>query len=144
MNDEDVNTIIITSRHDSHAKFVLESLSNGKNVFVEKPLCINKKQLEDIIKVCNSKETSNLMVGFNRRFSPHAKEVKKLIGSSPEPINIIANMNAGFIADDNWVNKENIGGGRIIGEACHLIDLCIFFSSSLVTSICMNTMNQCE
>ena len=76
LNDEDVNTIVITSRHDSHAKFVLESLSKGKNIFVEKPLALNMKQLEDIIKVYNSKESSTIMVGFNRRFSPHAQEVK--------------------------------------------------------------------
>ena len=138
LNDKDINTVIITSRHDSHAKFVLESLSKGKNVFVEKPLALNNKQFEEIIEVYNSKESSALMVGFNRRFSSHALEIKKQIKDVSSPINIIANMNAGFVPSDNWVNKENIGGGRIIGEACHLIDLCIFFTNSLVSNVCMS------
>ena len=80
------------------------------------------------------------MVGYNRRFSPHVQSVKNSLGNDSSPINIIANMNAGRIPDNHWANEKLIGGGRIIGEACHLIDLCIFLSNSKVHSVCMNNI----
>ena len=141
LKDKDVDTVIITTRHDTHAKFVIDSLNHKKNVFVEKPLAINKLELENIKIALDKIENPSLMVGFNRRFSAHAKAIKKQIKNTTEPINIIANMNAGFVPSDNWVNQEDKGGGRIIGEACHLIDLAIFFTNSLVSEVCMNSID---
>lgn len=138
IKDPEVDLVMITTRHDQHAKMVIESLNNHKNVFVEKPLAINKVQLEEIVQAYNSSGKSTLTVGFNRRFSPHSVKVKSLVGSSP--MNIIATMNAGSIPANVWIHDMNIGGGRIIGEACHFIDLITYFTGSKVESVCMNAM----
>ncbi len=144
INDPEVDTVFITTRHNSHAKFVIEALKAKKNVFVEKPLAINNDQLTDIVntyqKTINGDRNPSLMVGFNRRFSPHSQSIKSALGANPGPVNIVATMNAGFIPPQVWVHDLQIGGGRIIGEACHYIDLCSFFSGSLVKSVCMNSL----
>ncbi len=144
LNDREVDTVFITTRHNSHAKFVIESLRAGKNVFVEKPLAINNEQLEEIIKVYNesldSDNPSTLSVGFNRRFSPHTQAIKKTLGDNPGAINIVATMNAGFIPLKVWVHDMQVGGGRIIGEACHYMDLCTYLAGSEIISVCMNSM----
>ena len=110
-----------------HAKMTLEAINAGKSVFVEKPLALNERELNEIIENYNSKDV-NVSVGFNRRFAPLAKKMKKALGNSTTPINIVATMNAGFIPKDVWVHDMEIGGGRIIGEACHYIDLCSYLS----------------
>ncbi len=79
-----------------------------------------------------------LMVGFNRRFSPHLRLIKKSIGRNPGPINVLYTMNAGSISSDHWIQDMELGGGRIIGEACHMIDVCVFLTGSLITSVCVN------
>ncbi|TLX75670.1 zinc-binding dehydrogenase [Labilibacter sediminis] len=144
LKDEEVDTVFITTRHNSHAKFVVESLKAGKNVFVEKPLAINKDQLNDIIETYQESQkgegSPTLTVGFNRRFSPHIQAMKKAIGDNPGHLNIVATMNAGFIPPQVWVHDMQVGGGRIIGEACHYIDLCVFLAGSPVQSVCMNSM----
>ncbi len=142
LKDKEVDTVIITTRHDSHAAIILDALSANKNVFVEKPLAINNSQLDKIVSFINNKEGASLMVGFNRRFSMHLKAISKSLGNSPRPINIIANMNAGFIPKEHWVNNLQLGGGRIIGEACHLIDVCVFLTGSLVESVCINSLGK--
>jgi predicted dehydrogenase len=115
---------------------VIDSLNHDKHVFVEKPLALNESELDNIIKAYNASKT--LTVGFNRRFSPHTQKVKQLVGSST--INVIATMNAGFIPLSSWVHDMKVGGGRIIGEACHFIDLITYLSGSKVTAVCMNAM----
>lgn len=137
LNDADVDLVMITTRHDQHASMVEESLHAGKNVFVEKPLAISEEQLEMVIAALEKPDVT-LTVGFNRRFSPHAMRVKSLVGNAP--INVIATMNAGTIAPDVWVHDMQIGGGRIIGEACHFIDLITYFTGSKVIAVCMNAM----
>ena len=112
----------------------------GKNTFVEKPLAINSEQLESIKTVLKEYPNANLTVGFNRRFSPHVNKVKSLISNGKMPINITATMNAGYIAKDHWVHDLKVGGGRIIGEACHLIDLCLFLSGSQIRDVCAHKM----
>ncbi len=141
LKDEDVDVIMITTKHNSHAKMVIESLNAGKHVFVEKPLALNEDELNNVIEVYNKQEKS-ISVGFNRRFAPFAKEMKKALGAADAPINIIATMNAGYIPADVWVHDMEIGGGRIIGEACHFIDLCTFFTGSKVIAVCMNSMGK--
>lgn len=139
LNDDSVNTVIITTRHNLHATMVIESLKAGKNVFVEKPLALNNEELENIIEVYE-KGSSLLTVGFNRRFSPFAVKMKSLLGNSNEPINVIATMNAGMIPSNVWVHDLKVGGGRIIGEACHFIDLISYLTNSKVVEVCMNAM----
>jgi predicted dehydrogenase len=130
---------MITTRHNSHAKLVIDSLQNGKNVFVEKPLALNLDELERVIEYYE-KSGKTLTVGFNRRFAPLALKMKQTLAANGSPMNIIATMNAGFIPSNFWVHDMKIGGGRIIGEACHFIDLITFLSGSKVKSVCMNTM----
>ncbi|MBX9837502.1 MAG: bi-domain-containing oxidoreductase [Silvanigrellaceae bacterium] len=141
LNDEEVDLVIITTRHNQHAKQVIQSLNAGKHVFVEKPLALNEKELNEIIEAYHNNsrnQKTTLTVGFNRRFSPHAISIKKAIGGGP--LNIIATMNAGFIPPNVWVHDLLIGGGRIVGEACHFIDLSNFLTGSKVVSVCMNSL----
>jgi predicted dehydrogenase/threonine dehydrogenase-like Zn-dependent dehydrogenase len=139
LNDPEVNTVIITTRHDLHAPIVIASLQAGKNVFVEKPLCLNENELNEICQVYNNASAgTTLTVGFNRRFSPFSIKIKQLFGNGPK--NIIATINAGFVPPETWVHDLGIGGGRIIGEACHFIDICSFIANSKVVAVCMNAM----
>lgn len=137
LNDTDVDLVMITTRHNLHASMVMEVLKQNKHVFVEKPLALNKEELNELIKVANL-SSGSITVGFNRRFSPHALKIRQHIGTGP--MNIIATINAGFIPADVWVQDLKVGGGRIVGEACHLIDLCSYFTCSKVISVCMNAM----
>jgi len=139
LNDKEVDIVMITTRHDMHASMVIESIKAGKNVFVEKPLAINPNELEAIISEYEKLQNPiSITVGFNRRFSPHIQRAKKLIGNTP--MNIVATMNAGFIPPDVWVQDMKVGGGRIIGEACHFIDLMVFLTGSKVSSVVMNAL----
>lgn len=139
LNDNEVDMVIVTTRHNMHARMVIEALRAGKSVFVEKPLCLNKSELEEIKEAYKSAPDGvTLTVGFNRRFSPFATKLKQLVGDGPK--NIVATMNAGFIPSDMWVHDLAVGGGRIIGEACHFIDLCSYIAGSRVTAVCMNAM----
>ncbi|MEN9919100.1 MAG: hypothetical protein RL662_1536 [Bacteroidota bacterium] len=138
LEDPDVDLVLITTRHNSHAKMVIDCLQANKSVFIEKPLCLNDDELNQIIELYKEKKELNVTVGFNRRFSPFATKMKQLLGNSP--MNIIATMNAGHIPADIWVHDMQIGGGRIIGEACHFIDLCSYLANSDVVSVCMNSL----
>lgn len=121
---DDINTIVITTRHNSHAKFVKQSLQAGKNVFVEKPLCLTQEELSEIANLITIKSQLRLIVGFNRRFSPHIQKMKQQLGRTHAPKNIIMTINAGFLPKDNWNNDKAVGGGRLLAEGCHFIDLC--------------------
>lgn len=139
LGDIDIDLLMITTRHNSHAKLVVDALKADKNVFVEKPLALNHEELDLVIDTYrNSKKT--ITVGFNRRFAPLAIQMKKVLGNANTPMNIIATMNAGFIPSKVWVHDMEIGGGRIIGEACHFIDLITYLNGSKVRSVCMNAM----
>lgn len=137
LDDDQVDLVIITTRHNLHATLVMEVLAKNKHVFVEKPLAIKDGELSKIEEVYR-KSQGTLSVGFNRRFSTHTQKIKSLLGDSP--MNIIATMNAGFIPSNVWVHDMEIGGGRIIGEACHYMDLIVFLTGSKITSVCMNSM----
>lgn len=139
LKDAEVDLVFITTRHNSHASMVLEAMKAGKSVFVEKPLAIKEEELEEII---SNYEKSNVTVsvGFNRRFAPLAQKMKSILGSGKTPINIVTTMNAGVIPANVWVHDMEIGGGRILGEACHYIDLCSYLSGSKVVEVCMNAM----
>ena len=136
INDPAIDLVIITTRHNEHARMVTESLEAGKHVFVEKPLALSKEELDGIIKAYKGDKT--LTVGFNRRFSPHMQKAKQLTGNVQ--MNVIATMNAGHIPSNVWVHDMKVGGGRIVGEACHYMDLITFLTGSKIKSVCMNAM----
>lgn len=141
LKDEEVGLVMVTTRHDLHARMMLEVIKAGKSVFVEKPLCLNEDELSEIEAAYRkAPENITLTVGFNRRFSPFAEKLKKLAGDGPK--NIIATMNAGFIPPEVWVHDLETGGGRIVGEACHFIDLCSYLADSKVVAVCMNAMGE--
>lgn len=131
LNDK-TNTLFIATRHDSHAEYVLKGLKAGKNIFVEKPICLTEGELDEIITV-QQKVQKPVMIGFNRRFSPFISTIKKKFGEGP--MSMIYRVNAGNIPKDNWIQDMEIGGGRIIGEACHFIDLLTFINGSLPKTV---------
>ena len=124
--NEKINTVCIATQHNAHFSQVIEALNNGNNVFVEKPLALNINEIDLIEKTYKNANLSNnvrLMVGFNRRFAPHIVKMKELLNAHRSPKTIIMTINAGAISSDHWVQDSLIGGGRIIGECCHFIDL---------------------
>jgi len=132
--DEEIDLVFILTPHGSHARFVCEAIKAGKHVFVEKPLCINKNELKEIISTYNSQPTTNnclLMVDFNRRFSPYTRWLKEKFSNVREPIAIHCTVNAGYVPKDSWVHDSSEGGGRIIGEVCHFVDLIQYITSAI-------------
>ncbi len=138
-NDENINTIFIVTHHSTHGKYVIEALRKGKNVFVEKPLCIKKEELE-IIKEFYEKSNVKLMVGFNRRFSKQCKLIKDFFNNSREPFLINYRVNAGYIPPDHWIQRPE-EGGRIIGEGCHFIDIFDFIIEDEVIELKVTDLN---
>jgi predicted dehydrogenase len=124
LDDASVNTVLIGTRHDSHAALIVKSLLAGKHVFVEKPLCLNEEELQEIRAVYEKTASDGLqlMVGFNRRFSPHAQQAREFFGPRKNPLVMLYRINAGRIPTDHWVQDPEVGGGRVIGEVCHFVD----------------------
>ena len=130
--DDVADAVVIATRHDSHARLVLRALAAGKSVFVEKPLCLT---LEDLVEieasyaglVANGAE-ARIMVGFNRRFAPQVAAMKRLLGGAPGPKALVMTVNAGAVPADHWTQDLEVGGGRLVGEACHFVDLLRFLA----------------
>ncbi|OGK08867.1 MAG: dehydrogenase [Candidatus Riflebacteria bacterium GWC2_50_8] len=142
-NDEKINTVVISTRHGSHAHFVCEALRKGKNVFVEKPLCLNFEelaQIEQAYQEAIKKQPLRLMVGFNRRFSPLTQACRQHLSSGNAPCSIIVTVNAGQIPAEHWAQDFASGGGRLIGEGCHFIDLIRYLTASPITSVQTTSM----
>lgn len=138
-NDEATNTVFIATRHDSHANYVLNSIKSGKNVFVEKPLCLKQEELDEIVAAVHQAENPPvLMIGFNRRFAPLAKIIKNKIGDGP--MSMLYRINAGAIPADSWIQDLDIGGGRVIGEVCHFVDFLTYMCGSLPESVSASAM----
>ncbi len=133
LKSDSVNTVFIATRHDSHAEYVIKSLSAGKHIFVEKPLCLTRGELEKITEIKAVTSGKQLCVGFNRRFSPLSVFLKKNIGNGP--MTMVYRVNAGKIPADTWIQDMKLGGGRIIGEACHFIDYLTWLNGSLPVSV---------
>jgi predicted dehydrogenase/threonine dehydrogenase-like Zn-dependent dehydrogenase len=143
-NDADTETVVVATRHDTHAEFVLEALRAGKNVFVEKPLCLNLDELSKIKSVVDEPsrlEPLVLMVGFNRRFAPQIKKIKELLRDITVPKSFIMTVNAGALPPDHWTQDTNVGGGRIAGEACHFIDLLRFLAGTSISEYSCHMMD---
>lgn len=132
--DPEINTVVIATRHDSHASLVDRALRAGKHVFVEKPLALSFDQLTKIENARADSVTAGnhplMMVGFNRRFAPHVVKIKSLLEAVREPKAFVMTVNAGALPRDHWTQDSTVGGGRIVGEACHFIDLLRFLSAS--------------
>lgn len=139
--DDEVDGVLVTTRHNLHAGMTVQALKAGKQVFVEKPLALKGEELDAIIDAVDETGHS-VTVGFNRRFSPHAEKMKELVGPQPGPMNVIATMNAGHIPPDVWVHDPEVGGGRIVGEACHYVDLITYLTGSKVAEVSMQAMGE--
>ena len=137
--DPHINTVVIATRHDSHARLVCEALAAGKHVFVEKPLAIRLEELAEVEAAYHlatlQGKTPALMIGFNRRFAPQVQKMKVLLQAIKEPKSLIITVNAGAIPADHWTQDKAIGGGRIVGEACHFIDLMRYLTGSEIVSV---------
>lgn len=134
-----INTLAIVTRHNSHAHFVAEGLAKGKNIFVEKPLAIDREQLALVKQAYatnqQSPAPSRLMVGFNRRFAPHVVKMKSFLDAQVQAKSLVMTVNAGAIPSNHWTQDKAVGGGRIVGEACHFIDLLRFLVGHPIASV---------
>jgi len=135
LNDPEINTLFILTQHNTHARLVSEALQAGKHVFVEKPLAISRNELDQVGTAIAQAPDRQLMVGFNRRFAPHAIRLRELLVGRTQPCTLIYTVNAGYIAPDHWTQDPKVGGGRIIGEACHFIDLLLFLVDSPIVGV---------
>jgi len=145
IENDDINTVFIATRHDSHAHYVMKALKAGKHVFTEKPLCLTETELNEIVETYNPElGTLNpkpvLFVGYNRRFSTLIRKIKDEFGDGPMALTY--RVNAGAILKDSWIQDAEFGGGRIIGEVCHFVDTLTFLTGSLVVSVYAAAMSE--
>jgi predicted dehydrogenase/threonine dehydrogenase-like Zn-dependent dehydrogenase len=129
-----VDTIVVATRHDSHTDYVCRSLESGKHVFVEKPLGLAHDEIDRVAEAAG-RSPALLMVGFNRRFAPQVQRMRQLLGQAPAAKALIMTVNAGPIPPDHWTQDPQVGGGRIIGEGCHFVDLLRFVCGHPITSV---------
>lgn len=140
IGDPAVNTVVIATRHNLHAQQIIDSLSAGKHVFCEKPMCLTEDELKHIIRAYAS-SSRLLMVGYNRRFAPLALEMKKAFASSTQPLIMQYRVNGGYIPAESWIQDPVQGGGRIVGEACHFVDLLTFLCGAEPVSVFAEAMD---
>ena len=146
LSDPLTNAIVITTRHDTHAGYTLDVLQAGKHVFVEKPLCLTTQELDAIESAYQASESISLskpilMVGFNRRFAPQIKKINQLLSAVSVPKSFVMTVNAGSIPMQHWTQDPDIGGGRLLGEACHFVDLLRFLADSPISGWHCTGMN---
>mgnify|MGYP001607523328 CR=1 FL=1 len=139
--DPNVDAVLIATRHDLHAKLTIAALKAGKAVMVEKPLALNREELGEIRNLFQKDGVPVLTVGFNRRFSPHAKRIRELTANRRNPLIINYRMNAGYLPLDHWAQNPIQGGGRVIGEACHILDLFQFWTGSSPVKVEAQSIN---
>lgn len=138
LSDPAVNAVVIATRHDLHARMAAAALGAGKHVFVEKPLALTEEQLEEVMRAYDEacgKAPLHLMVGFNRRFAPHLVKMKSLLAGAAEPKAFVMTVNAGSIPASHWTQDPLVGGGRILGEGCHFVDLLRFLAGSAIAEV---------
>ncbi|MDD2768314.1 MAG: bi-domain-containing oxidoreductase [Methylococcus sp.] len=129
-DNPEVDAVVIATRHDTHANLVRRALEAGKHVFVEKPLCLRSDELAELEAATASRPDQKVMVGFNRRFAPQVVKMKALLDSASAPKSFVMTVNAGAIPAEHWTQDRAVGGGRIIGEGCHFIDLLRFLAGA--------------
>ena len=140
LDEQDVNLVVVGTRHDLHASLAAQALRRNKHVFVEKPLALNDVELDDVLEAAAA-STGKLMVGFNRRFSPLARQAKDFFSERDAPLSILYRVNAGRVPKEHWIQNENEGGGRIVGEVCHFIDLMTFLTDAHPLSVFAQAMS---
>jgi len=136
-----INTVVVATQHNQHARQVCGALNAGKHVFVEKPLALTFEEINLIEKAHSSQDGKcQIMVGYNRRFAPHVQQIKALLEPVSGPKVFMMTMNAGAIPASHWTQDPDVGGGRIIGEACHYIDLMRYLAGSKIKSFTATSM----
>ena len=141
LSDDQIAAVLITTRHNLHASMVVDALRAGKHVFVEKPLCLNPGELEEVMEAWReARGAPMVMVGFNRRFAPASLALRKAMGTGPCLIQ--CRVNAGTIPASSWVQEAGEGGGRAVGEVCHFVDLIQALSGGLTTSVVAIAMGE--
>ncbi len=135
LDDPNVDAVFVVVGHHLHARFVCETLEAGKHVFVEKPLAMNAEELDRVARTAGKASDRSVMVGFNRRFSPHTVKIRELLAGRSEPLCMSMTVNGGPIPADHWTQDPERGGGRIIGEGCHFIDLLSHVAGSRITTV---------
>jgi predicted dehydrogenase/threonine dehydrogenase-like Zn-dependent dehydrogenase len=138
--DTQIGAVVIATPHNTHAELVIAALESGKHVFVEKPLAFSRDEVAQIYKAAVQSNGKTITVGFNRRYASLAANAKDMIASLGGPCNVNITINAGALPAGNWLNDKTVGGGRLLGEGCHFIDLCRFFVSSPIVGVCANVM----
>jgi predicted dehydrogenase len=136
--DEGVDAVVIATRHDSHARLVVEALRAGKAVFVEKPLALHEAELAEVAAAedeARRRGVSLVMVGFNRRFAPATRAVSAFFATANEPLAMHCRVNAGYLPQTHWLHDPEVGGGRMVGEGCHFVDLLAHFASAPPTEV---------
>lgn len=137
--DEEVNLVIIATRHDQHVSITLDAIRASKHVFVEKPLSMDFGGVEAVeLALQNAPSPVFLAVGFNRRYAPHITKMKELLEGGP--MHVIITVNAGNVLDNGWIHDSARGGGRLVGEACHFIDLVAWITQSHITEVCTHAL----
>jgi polar amino acid transport system substrate-binding protein len=140
LDEPTVNLVVVGTRHDTHAGLARAALERNKHVFVEKPLALNDEQLESVLEVAES-SSGKLMVGFNRRFSPLAQRAKEFFNNRDTPLSILYRVNAGRISKEHWTQNAEEGGGRIVGEVCHFIDLMQYLTGAPPVYLCAESIS---
>lgn len=138
IHNPEINTVVVATRHHLHARQIMAALRAGKDVFCEKPLCLTEDELREIVRAYLGISSANrpaLMVGLNRRFAPMVIQMKAFLNSISEPLALNYRINAGCLPPDHWVNDREQGGGRILGEVCHFVDLLMFLAGSLIVEV---------
>jgi predicted dehydrogenase/threonine dehydrogenase-like Zn-dependent dehydrogenase len=139
--DPDVSGVVVSTRHASHAEFVLRCIEAGKHVFVEKPLAMTRDEVDAIERTFESAAARGaspiVTVGFNRRFAPHIVRIARLLATTSGPKSLVMTVNAGPVSHLHWTQDPDVGGGRIIGEACHFIDLLRYLAGSPISALCV-------
>ena len=135
LGDPNINTVAIATRHHLHARQVIAALKAGKQIYCEKPLCVREEELEEIVRVHAEHGNPGLWLGFNRRFSGMARELKKFLSPVSGPLVMSYRINAGSVGLDHWIQDTDLGGGRIIGEVCHFVDFLAFLSGALPSGV---------
>lgn len=142
--DPNIDTLVISTRHDSHARWVCAGLAAGKHIFVEKPLALTRAELASIQEARSSYPEPILMVGFNRRYAPQVTKIKAFLAKNSGPKSFVVTVNAGAIPQEHWTQDPQVGGGRIIGEACHFIDLIRHLANAAIVGVSAVSMGSRE
>ncbi|RIL03545.1 MAG: dehydrogenase, partial [Proteobacteria bacterium] len=135
LSDPEIAGVVIATRHDTHSLLAAKALAAGKHVFVEKPLALNLQELLELREVRIRNPQKLLMVGFNRRFAPLVLELKRSLSDRIKPLTIVATINAGSLPKESWISDPSEGGGRVLGEVCHFVDLVCFLCGAPIASV---------